>query len=212
MVKPGVKDSLEQFVRNGGTLVLSLYCGITNENDQVVCGGYPGELRELAGIWTEEFDALKNRENSFVWNGTEYPARFAFAISHCEKAETLAEYQKEFYAGTPVLTRNVYGKGTVYYVGTRSSAEFYENFMKTVCEEAGIESCAAELTGKAPEKMEITKRISEKGEFWFCLNHQEESVTLQPELPVTDVAAGKTYTAGEKIIFAPYDVKILQKH
>lgn len=98
MVKPGVKDSLEQFVRNGGTLVLSLYCGITNENDQVVCGRYPEELRELAGIWTEEFDALKDRENSFVWKGTEYPARFAFAISHCEKAENLAEYQREFYA------------------------------------------------------------------------------------------------------------------
>ena len=106
----------------------------------------------------------------------------------------------------------MYGKGTVYYVGTRSSAEFYENFMKTVCEEAGIESCAAELTGKAPEEMEITKRSSGKGDFWFCLNHQEKEVRLIPETAVMDVAAGKTYTAGEKIIFAPYDVKILQKH
>ena len=212
MVKPGVRESLETFVQNGGTLVLSLYCGITNENDQVVCGGYPGELRRLSGIWTEEFDALKERENSFIWNGTRYPARYAFAISHCEQAESLEEYQSDFYAGTTVLTRNAFGKGKVYYVGTRSNADFYHDFMRMICEEAGIVSCAQELTKKVPEEMEITKRSSGKGDFWFCLNHQEKEVRLIPETAVMDVAAGKTYTAGEKIIFAPYDVKILQKH
>lgn len=83
--------------------------------------------------------------------------------------------------------------------------------MKAICEEAGIESCAAELTGKVPEKMEITKRIGEKGEFWFCLNHLERNVLLRPDIPVTDVAAGKHYAPGEAISFAPYDVKILRK-
>ena len=155
---------------------------------------------------------MKNRENSFVWNGTEYPARFAFAISHCEQAESLAEYQSDFYAGTTVLTRNAFGKGKVYYVGTRSNADFYHDFMRMICEEAEIVSCAQELTKKVPEEMEITKRSSGKGDFWFCLNHQEKEVRLIPETAVMDVAAGKTYTAGEKIIFAPYDVKILQKY
>lgn len=211
MVKPGVKKSLEQFVENGGILVLSLYCGITNENDQVVCGGYPGELRELAGIWTEEFDALKEKENSFVWNGVTYPARYAFAVSHCETAESLAEYQEDFYAGTPVLSCNSYGKGKVYYVGTRSDERFYRSFVSMVCGEAGVASCVQELSGKVPEEMEITKRCKEKDAFWFCLNHAKENRRLQVSIPVTDVITGTTYAAGEEIPFSAYDVKILKK-
>ncbi len=212
MVKPGVRESLERFVQAGGTLVLSLYCGIADENDRVVCGGYPGELRELTGIWTEEFDALKEKENRFSWNGKEYPARFAFAVSHCEQAESLAVYESDFYAGSPVLTRNAYGSGHVYYVGTRSNEAFYQDFLQAVCEEAGVASCAKELTAKALDAMEITKRESEKGTFWFCLNHLEEDVPLVPEIPVTDVITGTKYPAGEDIVFGPYDVKILQKN
>lgn len=211
MVKPGVKDSLEQFVERGGTLVLSLYCGIADEHDRVVCGGYPGELRSLAGIWTEEFDALKEKENRFVWNGKEYPARFAFAISHCEGAKSLAVYQSDFYAGTPALTRSEYGNGRVYYVGTRSDEAFYHDFMQMICTEAGIVSCAAELSEEIPKEMEITRRCSDKGEFWFCLNHKEEEVQLVPRIPVTDVITGKSYAAGEQVPFAAYDVKILRK-
>ena len=211
MVKPGVKDSLEKFVESGGTLVLSLYCGIADEHDRVVCGGYPGELRSLAGIWTEEFDALKEKENRFVWNGKEYPARFAFAISHCEGAKSLAVYQSDFYAGTPALTRSEYGNGRVYYVGTRSDEAFYHDFMQMICTEAGIVSCAAELSEEIPKEMEITRRCSDKGEFWFCLNHKEEEVQLVPRIPVTDVITGKSYAAGEQVPFAAYDVKILRK-
>lgn len=212
MVKPGVRESLERFVQNGGTLVLSLYSGITNENDQVTCGGYPGELRRLAGIWIEEFDALTDRENRFLWQGKVYPARSAFAISHCEQAEGLAVYQTEFYAGTPVLTRNAFGNGQVYYVGTRSDAAFYHDFMQMVCAEAGVASCAEELAAEIPDKMEITKRVSEQGEFWFCLNHEEGAASLTPVPAVTDVITGKTYAPGETIPFAAYDVRILQKN
>ncbi len=212
MVKPGVRESLERFVQSGGTLVLSLYCGLTNENDQVTCGGYPGELRPLAGIWTEEFDALPDRENSFLWQGRQYPARSAFAISHCEQAESLATYQTDFYAGTPVLTRNAYGSGQVYYVGTRSDAAFYRDFLQMVCAQAQIASCAAQLTAAVPDNMEITRRVGDQGEFWFCLNHREGEALLTPALSVTDVITGKVYAPGESIPFAAYDVRILKRN
>lgn len=209
MVKPGVKDSLEQFVKEGGTLVLSLYSGLVNENDYITCGGYPGELRELAGIWIEEFDGLKERENAFVYRGKEYPSRYVFALSHAENAETLSTYEKDFYAGMPVVTRNAYGKGTVYYVGTRSDAAFYQAFMEEVCESAGVKSLADGQFEAVPENMEITKRSKEGKDFWFCMNHREEENGMKAAEAFTDLLTGEQFLAGETISFPAYGVRIL---
>jgi beta-galactosidase len=73
MVKPGVAGRLTTFTENGGTLVVSIYSGMADENENVTQNGYPGELRELCGLWTEEFDSLPAGEyNHFTWNGTRY--------------------------------------------------------------------------------------------------------------------------------------------
>lgn len=146
-------------------------------------------------------------------SGTEKSIRHGFPLRFltAKGAKSLAEYQTDFYAGTPVLTRNACGSGQVYYVGTRSNEMFYHDFMQMICKEAGIVSCAAELSEEVPGEMEITKRCGEKGEFWFCLNHREEEVQLVPQIPVTDVITGQTYAAGERLLFAAYDVKILSQ-
>ena len=39
-----------------------------------------------------------------------------------EGAQALATYGEDFYEGTPAVTKNAYGKGTVYYVGTQPEA------------------------------------------------------------------------------------------
>lgn len=209
MIKTGVKDSLEKFVREGGTLVLSVYCGLVNENDAIICGGYPGELRELAGIWIEEFDGLRKRENCFIYNGKEYPARYVFALSHAEHAEMLSAYRKDFYAGMPVVTRNTYGKGTVYYVGTRSDSAFYKSFMEDVCKTAGITSLACGQFEAVPEKVEITRRSKEGKDFWFCLNNGEEETEMTAARAFTDLLTGERFTAEEAIPLPAYGVRIL---
>ena len=41
---------------------------------------------------------------------------------HPEGAEVLATYESDFYAGMPAVTKNIYGKGHVYYVATQLEA------------------------------------------------------------------------------------------
>ena len=129
MVKNGVSERLEEFVRTGGTAVFSYLSGYVDENDRITLGGYPGKLRELCGIWVEETDSLPETEqNSFCYEGKLYPAGLLCDIMHTEGAEVLACYREDFYAGTPVITRNQYGDGLAYYVGTRSGEDFYLRF------------------------------------------------------------------------------------
>ena len=49
---------LQTFVKNGGILITTYMSGIVGQSDNVYLGGYPGPLREMAGVWVEEIDAL----------------------------------------------------------------------------------------------------------------------------------------------------------
>lgn len=44
MVKEGMKEKLEQFVKNGGTLITTFMSGIVDQSDNVHLGGYPGRF------------------------------------------------------------------------------------------------------------------------------------------------------------------------
>ena len=66
MVKPGMKEALEEYVKNGGILVTTYMSGIVGESDNVYLGGYPGPLKEMAGVWVEEIDALAPEQHNIV--------------------------------------------------------------------------------------------------------------------------------------------------
>src|SRR5699024_8778973 len=117
MIKEGYADQLKDFVKQGGTFITTFFSGIVDENDLVTLGGYPGELRELLGIWAEEIDALepsiKNKivfAEDHVHLSGDYECSTLFDLIHTEGAEVLATYGRDFYQGMPVLTKNKYGQ------------------------------------------------------------------------------------------------------
>ncbi|MGB4140293.1 MAG: beta-galactosidase, partial [Limnochordia bacterium] len=58
MTKPGTAENIENYVREGGTFVTTFFSGMVDENDHIILGGYPGELKDVLGIWVEEIDGL----------------------------------------------------------------------------------------------------------------------------------------------------------
>ena len=125
MTKGDYDEKIRSFVKNGGTFVTTFFSGYVDEHDLVITGGYPGRLRDILGIWVEESDALPTDKcNHFIYNGNVYQAKLLCDIMHLEGAVELSEYQEDFYAQTPVITVNSYGKGKAYYVGTRSTEDF----------------------------------------------------------------------------------------
>lgn len=213
MVKPGVDQKLTEFAKEGGTLLFTYFSGYVNENDYITVGGYPGKLRELTGIWVEEIDALSKEErNSFLYKGEKYPAELLCDIIHTEGAETLSEYQEDFYKNTPVVTKNPYGRGKVYYIGTRSNKAFYSRIIEDICLEKGI---PAALNGVPQEKylkldVEITERESNEFRYVFVLNHSKaEKIITMPQEGL-ELLAKRKYLPGKKMGIEPYGVKILK--
>jgi beta-galactosidase len=192
MVKAGYADKIKQFVQKGGTFVTTFFSGIVNEHDLVTLGGYPGELRDLLGIWVEEIDALPPKcKNQIVMkkeaghlNGS-YECRLLFDIIHSEGAEVLAKYGSDFYANTPVITCNTFGHGKAYYVGTCPDTTFLTDFVKTICEEKRIQPLL-----QVPKGVEVTERRKDGVSYLFVMNHNSTSVEFEIDKG-TELLTGK---------------------
>jgi len=207
MIKDGMKEKLEEFVKNGGTLITTFMSGIVNQSDNVYLGGYPGPLREMAGVWVEEIDALAPEQSNAVKfaDGTEYKCNLLCDLMHTEGAEVLASYESDFYAGMPAVTKNSYGKGEVYYVATQLEAAGLAKVLDEVTKESAVSGVIAEKTG-----LEITCRESDTTRFYFVMNFTDEEQVLPASLAgKADLITGET--AKENEVMKKWDVKILQE-
>lgn len=206
MTKPGVDERIREFVKAGGTFVTTCFSGYVDENDRVITGGYPGRLRDILGVWVEESDALpEHKSNRFICENQEYPAEILCDILHPEGAETLAEYQEDFYAGTPVLTENSFGKGKAYYVGTCSGDEFYRDFTRRLCREQQIVPAAEVM-----EEIEAVRRRGEQAEYLFLLNHGDGEQEISIPEQCLELTQGKEYRQGERVFLPAKGVMILR--
>lgn len=207
MCKDGFDEKVRSFVKQGGVFLTTYFSGYVEDHDLVVTGGYPGRLKDILGIWVEESDAIPPEEsNLFTYNEKTYPAGVLCDLLHLQGAKALANYEKDFYEGMPVLTENKFGEGKAYYVAARSSEEFYTDFLRDVCGELSIEPAA-----NTPEGVEATVRENENGNFLFLLNHRGNTVNVILENGGKDLLTGKEYQAGDRVTLDKAGVVILKR-
>lgn len=213
MVKRGLADKLEQFVQNGGTLVSTFFSGIVDENDRVKTGGYPGELRKLLGIWSEEIDALlpSQRNRLIPGDGTsgfkaDYECGMLCDLIHSEGAEVKAVYGEDFYRGMPALTVNKFGEGEAWYLATSPEPAFLRDWLSQLCSARGIEP----LVPSVPEGVETTLRSKDGQGYLFVINHNAEAVTVElGNRSGIDLLTGQA-VAGGGVEIAGRDVRIIK--
>lgn len=194
MIKEGVQERLTDFVMQGGALLTTYMSGIVDQSDNVHLGGYPGPLRELAGIWVEEIDALAPEQSNGVSLVNEELTGTSNLVSdliHLENAEALAHYTSNFYAGMPAVTKNTFGDGTVYYFGGQLEDQLQDQLFKTIVKETDITPVIEEAT-----KLEIACRENEEAKFFVIINFHEEAQPL-PEMFVgkTDLLTGEVLSS-----------------
>ena len=185
MVRPGVAERIEDFVKNGGTFVTTYLSGMVDETDLCFLGGFPGPLRKVLGIWDEETDAIYDADsNAVVFDGKnnfslkgEYPIRNLCALIHTETAETIAEYKDDFYAGRPAVTVNGFGKGKAYYIASRNAGSFHDDFYSVLAQTLSLEK---NIDTTIPEGVSVQMRTDGAVRFLFVMNfiNREQNVDL----------------------------------
>src|SRR6266566_1510637 len=209
MLRPEIARSLERFVAQGGILLTTFFSGIVDQNDHVVLGGYPGELRALLGIHVEEFDPwLEEMTNQVVIQDGplqgSYPCTLWGEVVHLEGARAIGVFASDYYADGPALTVHRLGKGQAYYLATQGGDELLAKLAQTLCQEAGVTPLM-----KTTEGVEVTRRVRNDGRHvYFILNHNDSpEMVVLPGGTFTSLLSGSEVTGQNEI--AARDVLVL---
>jgi len=215
MVRLGVGEKVEEFVKNGGTFVATYWSGIVNENDLCFLGGFPGPLRSVLGIWSEEIDALYDEDynlvkfipNEDMYLEKEYKAEILCDLIHAEAAKVLAEYQRDFYAGFPAVTVNNYGKGKAYYIAFRDNGELLRDFYGNLISKLQLKRA---LEAELPQGVTAQWRTDGDRNFIFVMNFTPEAKNIKlGDIKLSDLLTSEKIENDLEI--APYGVRIVEK-
>ncbi len=207
LFREGFADRVKAFVKTGGTFVMTYVSGYVNEEDLCFLGGFPGPLKEAAGIWAEEVDALfPEVTNSFKWQGKTYEAVDFCELIHPETAKALAAYDKNFYRGMAALTVNSYGSGRCYYIAARTGEEFLKDFYRHIAGEAGV----APVLEDIPYGVGVAKRVGDGGrEYLFLSNFLGEEKTVNVPEGFVDLLGGGPVNS--EAVLASHGTKVLAR-
>jgi beta-galactosidase len=167
----------ENYVSNGGRLVVSYLSGIVDQNNTIRLGGYPGALRNVLGAWSEEMHPLAGEDEQVKLStpdGGTSSASYWTEHLHAETAEVLASYSSGRLSGTPAVTRNSFGRGTAMYLSARVDDGLLNRLLDEELLAAGVEP---EL--KTPAGVQVRRRARSTagdgtgGSFLMVLNHND---------------------------------------
>lgn len=189
---------LHDFVEKGGTLVLDFRCGVKDSHNLAFDhGAVPHLVDDLCGLAVTEYDCLRDTTGLVRWGEETYPCSLWSDIVETTTAEPLALYAKEFYQGTPAITRNRFGKGCVYYIGTHMSDALADRFVRELI----AEGCLTPLA-ETPAGVEVTHREKDGVRYLFALNHTDQAQPLA--IPST----WKPVDAAKRDTLPPYGVAV----
>lgn len=199
LFKNGTGKRLDEYVNNGGKLVMTYLTGVVDKDDLCYLGGLPGDgMDKVLGIWAEETDSLPDDKLTEVeYNGKTYSVDKICDIIHTKGASVLGTYKNRFYAGTPSVTENIYGKGTSYYVAFRNDGNFADDFCGELIKKYGIES-------ESKIKSENGVFVRRRGELIFVMNFSDENKEVKLDREYVDVVSGEKASKSIRICAKNY--------
>ncbi|WP_405375338.1 MULTISPECIES: beta-galactosidase [unclassified Microbacterium] len=165
--------NLTDYVRGGGTLVVSFFSAVVDENDAVHAGGFAAPLAEALGIRVEEHLPLREGATAEVAYGDR---RLTSDIWQEDVSVTTAEIRGSYLSGPaasgPAVTRNELGDGVAWYVSTRPDADGLRAIMSDVYADAGI------APRGTPAGVETIVRHGEEADFLVAINHGADEASI----------------------------------
>lgn len=203
MLKSGLKEKLEAYVKNGGIFVTTFGTGVVDEYGLSFFDKECYPLRILLGVKTEETDSLYNGQyNSIKIFGESLRCEKYCELAYAEGATVIGKYCEDFYKDMPAVTVNEYGKGKAYYIAADLMSDgymkLYSEWFKDVI--------SADKVFKTPENVSVTMRFSPDEKYLFVMNFNNKENKI-------DLPSGYEVMSGnfEEKTLKPYGYVILKK-
>ena len=169
---PGFTDRLKAYVAGGGVAVVTYRTAVKDRDNNLVFGKtIPVDLCDLLGLFVEETESVQEYHCIPLAGETGSGTAGIFRdMVVPQGAQTLWRYDDPFYRRYAAITRNSWGKGTVYYVGTTPDQAILDRVIGQAMEATGLESLAL------PDGVESVVRGSGEARVRILLNHNETTV------------------------------------
>jgi beta-galactosidase len=209
-----VATALSEYVENGGVLFCDARTGVKDETGLCHERTLPGLLSDALGIAIEEYEALDHlwgRGVAFTYEviGASqmtgaYTATLVAEWVQTTTAESLARYKEWHMETFAAATRNQFGKGWGYFLGTIIQEEgFYDLLVADILEHAGVTAALTPPTG-----VEASLREGNGRKLLFIVNHTEQEQAVAVPAGKTELLTGAE--TGETWVLDRYGVAVIQ--
>jgi beta-galactosidase len=206
MLKPNVAARLEQFVESGGTIIMTYFSGIVNENDLCFINQRP--LDKLLGISAEEIDSLHDGESIGVrlGDGRRFAAECYCERIHANSATVLAEFEDDMFKGGAALTVNNFGAGKAYYVAFRSD----DSFKTELCGNIARQLCLKRnIDARLPSGVTAQARTDGENKYVFLQNYNNSDREIELDSGIyRDMLSGEAVK--ERVKLEAFGVRVLK--
>lgn len=182
---------LRNYVQNGGTLVMTFRSAVKDKNSLIFNEPLPGLLQDVFGATVKEYHSPWPDETNTIWGqnngvkGLSSQASVWLDLMELKGAKVIAQYDEGFIPHEVAITRNDFGQGHAYYIGTQPSQEFSDALMASIAKDAGIKAGI-----ETPEGVDASIRSGETGDLLFLINHNREKQHINLPGKYTELITG----------------------
>ncbi|GAA1955643.1 beta-galactosidase [Microbacterium aquimaris] len=168
---------VSEWVRRGGTVLVTFLSGTVDADDRVYTGGYTGPFRDLLGVFVEEFAPVEvGRPLRLASGGTATLWSERMRATTADVIDTILDGPA---AGSPAITRHTWGEGAAWYLSTLPDRDTYAHLAERLVAESGV-APAARLDA-ARSEVEVVRRRGDDRSYLFVVNHSVEPVRVDAD-------------------------------
>jgi beta-galactosidase len=211
VIDEATANKIREFVKNGGTVVMTSNSAIVDETGKVFASTHPGRLNDVFGIRVgsyEETESLNEisrksytgKKIEVTYKGKEINTTSTrFDVIDAKGAKVLASI-KSLDKDYPIITSNKYGKGTAIYVGLAANEDVLNPLLDELMNELGIKKGPEVPNGVMARQIDSTH--------FLYLNTTGEPKEIQIKGKSKSILFEKNYSGNFTI--APYEPEFIE--
>lgn len=200
----GLMKKINEFVANGGEVVMFYKSGYTNYDNAAYAMRAPGYLAEACGFTYQEFSTIKKSglKDNLLGEGDNSVSTWLEFLQPTT-AKGLAYVDDPFFGQWPCITENSYGKGHLIYLATEPSEDLLNRVIARAASRKGIEK----VLGFPVEVRSAVNGAGDNVHFIFNYSSQEREIEY-PFPNGKSLLDSSKIKKGQKVKLEPWGVFI----
>lgn len=200
---------MRRFVEAGGRLITGAHTGVKTRDNVMTDMTVPIMVNDLFGVEVESFHCYQqpstDKNGVRFADGAVMPVYIFADLLKPKTARVIATWERDYMQGTPAATENNIGKGKAIYYASFFNLDAARYLLKRYADEQNLKPMFADF----PKEIEVARRTKSNTDYFFILNHANQSVTLKAGEGFYDLLASANSPA--QFTLKPFEYKVLKR-